>query len=317
MYTDEWTEVDLYRRDDLTIGRHRHRAGHHRRANATTVLDPGWSARVTEHNHLMLERTSPRRQDDVDTEVDPVMLELFNNLFMSIAEQMGERLRATANSVNIKERLDFSCALFDPDGHLIANAPHARPPGLDGVDRSGHRREPEASDPETPTCSTTLTTAEPICRHNRGHTGLRPSRRAHLFYVASRGHHAEIGGISPGSMPAFSTTVDEEGVLIDNHLLTQDGRMREQETLDMLTSGRYPSRNPENNLADLRAMLAANEKGVAELGGLVDEFGLDVVHAYMGHVRQNAEEAVRGSSRPCATAVTATSSTPAPSSRWR
>ena len=219
--------------------------------------------------------------------------------------------------MNIKERLDFSCALFDPDGHLIANAPHARPPGLDGgVDRGGHRREPGSIRPGD---AYVLNNPYHGGTHLPDITVVTPvfDPTGSLFYVASRGHHAEIGGISPGSMPAFSTTVDEEGVLIDNHLLTQDGRMREQETLDMLTSGRYPSRNPENNLADLRAMLAANEKGVAELGGLVDEFGLDVVHATWATCGRTPRRRCAGSSRPCATAVTATSSTPAPSSRWR
>ena len=230
------------------------------------------------------------------------MLEIFNNLFMSVAEQMGVRLQGTAHSVNIKERLDFSCAIFDAAGQLIANAPHMpvhlgsmgesikmvlrRNRGSDEARRRLHAQRP-------------VPRRHAPARHHRGHPGVRragrcgPASPEILFFVASRGHHAEIGGITPGSMPAFSTRVDEEGVLIDNWRLAGGGELREAATTELLTSAEFPSRNPGANLADLRAQIAANEKGVAELGQLVREFGLDVVTAYMGHVQDNAEEAVR------------------------
>jgi len=224
------------------------------------------------------------------------MLEIFNNLFMSVAEQMGVRLRSTAHSVNIKERLDFSCALFDADGGLIANAPHI-PVHLGSMGESikiivrrnaGQMRPGDVyvlNDPyHGGTHLPDITVVTPV---------FDGGGREILFYVASRGHHAEVGGITPGSMPAFSTRVEEEGVLIDNWLVARDGVLREAETLDLLRSAPYPSRNPEVNLADLRAQIAANEKGVQELRAMIAHFGLDVVRAYMGHIQDNAEEAVR------------------------
>jgi 5-oxoprolinase (ATP-hydrolysing) len=223
------------------------------------------------------------------------MLEIFNNLFMSVAEQMGVRLQATAHSVNVKERLDFSCAVFDADGGLIANAPHM-PVHLGSMGESikivahrnaGRMRPGDVyvlNDPyHGGTHLPDVTVVTPVF----GQAGRI------LFYVASRGHHAEIGGITPGSMPAFSTRIEEEGVLIDNWLLVRDGELREAATLDLLRSAVHPSRNPGVNMADLRAQIAANEKGVAELGRMVSHFGLDVVQAYMGHVQDNAEQAVR------------------------
>ena len=296
MYTDTWTEVDLHRRDRLTAGDRIQGPAVIAEANATTVVDPGWQALVSEHNHLVLRRTGVRpRATGATTEVDPVLLELFNNLFMSIAEQMGERLRATANSVNIKERLDFSCALFDSRGNLIANAPHM-PVHLGSMGESiktvieanaGQMRPGDSYVLNNPYRGGThlpdITVVTPV---------FDPAERI-IFYVASRGHHADVGGSTPGSMPPFSSRVEEEGVLIDNVLLTRDGRMRETAMLDLLTGGPFPARSPHDNLADLRAQLAANERGVEELHALVDDFGLDVVTAYMGHVRDNAAEAVR------------------------
>src|SRR5690606_28462000 len=215
-------------------------------------------------------------------------------LFMSIAEQMGARLEATAHSVNIKERLDFSCALFDPDGNLIANAPHM-PVHLGSmgasvqevIRRRGDGIRPgdvyAVNDPyHGGTHLPDVTVITPVFHGDRV-----------LCYVAARGHHAEIGGITPGSMPAHSRNVHEEGVLFDNWLLVSEGRFREEETRHLLTSAPYPSRNPETNLADLRAQIAANEKGIEEIHRMVDHFGLDVVQAYMRHVQDNAEEAVR------------------------
>ncbi|MHC5702113.1 hydantoinase B/oxoprolinase family protein [Streptomyces tirandamycinicus] len=266
-------------------------------ADATTVVDPGWRAAVGEGGHLLLTRVRPRPgRRAAGTDVDPVLLEVFNNLFMAIAEQMGLRLENTAHSVNIKERLDFSCALFDADGNLIANAPHI-PVHLGSMGESikevlrrnsGDLRPGDVYAINDPYHGGThlpdVTVVTPVFDED--------GRRLR-FLVASRGHHAEIGGITPGSMPAFSRTIDEEGVLFDNWLLVRDGRLREAETRELLTGARHPSRDPDTNLADLRAQIAANEKGISELGRMVEEFGLDVVQAYMGHVRDNAEESVR------------------------
>jgi 5-oxoprolinase (ATP-hydrolysing) len=266
---------------------------------ATTVVEPGWRASVTGARDLLLTRVAARQAaGSAGPEADPVLLEVFSNLFMAVAEQMGERLRSTAHSVNIKERLDFSCAIFDADGGLIANAPHI-PVHLGSmgesikmvISRNQGRIKPgdvyALNDPyHGGTHLPDVTVVTPVFAP----TGTEPEI---WFYVASRGHHAEIGGISPGSMPAGSTRIEEEGVLIDNWLLVDNGRLREAETLALLTGAEYPSRNPQTNLADLRAQIAANEKGAAELRRMVAEHGLDVVRAYMGHVQENAAEAVR------------------------
>ncbi|MEW5541271.1 hydantoinase B/oxoprolinase family protein [Streptomyces cyaneofuscatus] len=263
--------------------------------DATTVVDPGWQAATDTTGHLVLTRARPRPdRKAVGTRVDPVMLEVFNSLFMSIAEQMGVRLENTAHSVNIKERLDFSCALFDAAGNLIANAPHI-PVHLGSMGESikevlrrneGTLRPGDVYAINDPYHGGThlpdVTVVTPVFEGDE----LR-------FLVASRGHHAEIGGTTPGSMPAFSRTIHEEGVLFDNWLLVRDGTLREAETRELLTSAPYPSRSPDTNLADLRAQIAANEKGTAELRRMTDQFGADVVRAYMGHVQDNAEESVR------------------------
>jgi 5-oxoprolinase (ATP-hydrolysing) len=264
--------------------------------NATTVVEPGWQAKVTDLDHLVLQRVVARTaRKAIGTTVDPVMLEVFNNLFMNIAEQMGLQLQNTAYSVNIKERLDFSCALFDGDGNLIANAPHM-PVHLGSmsesiktvIDRNAGSMRPGdvyvLNDPyHGGTHLPDITVVTPVYLD-----GGKP-----LFYVGSRGHHADIGGVTPGSMPPFSTRIEEEGVQIDNFKLLEAGRLREAEMLALLSSGDYPSRNPEQNIADLKAQIAANEKGVQELRKMVDQFGLDVVQAYMRHVQDNAEESVR------------------------
>ncbi|MFI8871185.1 hydantoinase B/oxoprolinase family protein [Streptomyces sp. NPDC053707] len=269
--------------------------------DATTVVDPGWQATAGPAGHLVLRRTGPRpERRAVGTRVDPVMLEVFNNLFMSIAEQMGVRLENTAHSVNIKERLDFSCALFDADGNLVANAPHI-PVHLGSMGESikevlrrnrGTLRPGDVHAVNDPYHGGThlpdVTVVTPV--FDEPADGQESRLR---FLVASRGHHAEIGGITPGSMPAFSRTVDEEGVLFDNWLLVRDGTLRETETRNLLTTAAYPSRDPDTNLADLRAQIAANEKGITELRRMTDQFGRDVVEAYMGHVQDNAEESVR------------------------
>lgn len=266
-------------------------------ADATTVVDAGWQAAVGELGHLLLTRVSPRpTRVAAGTDVDPVLLEVFNNLFMAIAEQMGVRLENTAHSVNIKERLDFSCALFDAQGNLIANAPHI-PVHLGSMGES--IKEVLKRDRDSLRPGDVYAVNDPY--HGGTHlpdvtvvTPVFDEQGEQLrFLVASRGHHAEIGGITPGSMPAFSRTVHEEGVLFDNWLLVRDGRLRESETRELLGGARYPSRDPDTNLADLRAQIAANEKGIAELRRMTEQFGYDVVDAYMGHVRRNAEESVR------------------------
>jgi 5-oxoprolinase (ATP-hydrolysing) len=266
--------------------------------NATTVVEPGWTARVTALDHLVLERTTPRpARRAAGTTVDPVLLEVFNNLFMNIAEQMGLQLQNTAYSVNIKERLDFSCALFDADGNLIANAPHM-PVHLGSMSESiktviarnaGKMRPGDVyvlNDPyHGGTHLPDVTVVTPVY--------LDDASDSPTFYVGSRGHHADIGGTTPGSMPPFSTRIEEEGVEFDNVKLVEDGRFLEDETRALLESGRWPARNPAQNIADLKAQVAANEKGARELAQMVEQYGLDVVRSYMKHVQDNAEESVR------------------------
>jgi len=265
--------------------------------NATTVVEPGWRARVTAFDHLVLDRVQPREtRQAIGTRVDPVMLEVFNNLFMNIAEQMGLQLQNTAYSVNIKERLDFSCALFDASGNLIANAPHM-PVHLGSMSESIKTVIARNAGAMKPGDVYALNDPYHGGTHLPDVTVVTPvwddARADILFYVGSRGHHADIGGITPGSMPPFSTRVEEEGVQIDNVKLVDQGHLREREMLALLASGEYPSRNPQQNLADLKAQIAANEKGVQELRRMVAQFGLEVVQAYMGHVQDNAEESVR------------------------
>ncbi len=263
--------------------------------NATTVVEPGWTAVVTELDHLLLERRQPRAlQFAAGTTVDPVLLEVFNNLFMNIAEQMGLQLQNTAYSVNIKERLDFSCALFDAEGNLIANAPHM-PVHLGSMGESIKTVVRENSATMRPGDVFVLNDPYHGGTHLPDITVITPVylNEVATFYVGSRGHHADVGGITPGSMPPFSTRIEEEGVQIDNFLLVDQGVLREAEMTALLQSGSYPARNPQQNLADLKAQIAANEKGVQELRKMVAHFGLDVVQAYMRHVQDNAEEAVR------------------------
>jgi 5-oxoprolinase (ATP-hydrolysing) len=290
-----WHDTPLYRREALAAGQRIEGPAIIAEANATTVVEPEWSAEVTGLDHLVLNRIKKRKTGKaIGTEVDPVRLEIFNNLFMSIAEQMGLRLQNTAYSVNIKERLDFSCAIFDGDGNLIANAPHM-PVHLGSMSESIKTVIRENAGRIRPGNVYVLNAPYNGGTHLPDVTVITPVflKGKVLFYVGSRGHHADIGGLTPGSMPATSRIVEEEGVLIDNFLLVEEGRLREEETRKLLASGRYPARNIEQNVADLRAQIAANEKGVQELGRMVEEFGLEVVQAYMGHVQDNAEESVR------------------------
>ncbi|MEU6993557.1 hydantoinase B/oxoprolinase family protein [Streptomyces sp. NPDC046465] len=297
-----WRDVPLHRRTELPPGDTVTGPAVIVEAGSTTVVDDGWRAATTDAGHLVMERVAEPESSTASTAADPVLLEVFNNLFMSIAEQMGARLESTSQSVNIKERLDFSCALFDPEGNLVANAPHI-PVHLGSmgtsvkevIERRGSAMRPgdtyAVNDPyHGGTHLPDVTVITPVF-DRPGEHGTSGERI--LFHVASRGHHAEIGGIAPGSMPADSRTIEEEGILFDNWLLVEEGRFRETETRALLTDAPYPSRNPDTNLADLRAQIAANRKGVDEVTRMIDDFGLDVVQAYMRHVQDNAEESVR------------------------
>ncbi|OQW85953.1 MAG: 5-oxoprolinase [Rhodoferax ferrireducens] len=293
----QWHEALLVVREDLRPGDIVPGPAIIAEKNATTVVEPGWQASLTSFDHLVLVRRVQRTiMFAAGTTADPVLLEVFNNLFMNIAEQMGLQLQNTAYSVNIKERLDFSCALFDAAGNLIANAPHM-PVHLGSMGESiktviaenaGRMHSGDVyvlNDPyHGGTHLPDITVITPVY--------LAASAEP-MFYVGSRGHHADIGGVTPGSMPPFSTRIEEEGVQIHNFKLVDQGELREAEMMALLQSGDYPSRNPQQNMADLKAQIAANEKGVQELHKMVDQFGLDVVQAYMRHVQDNAEEAVR------------------------
>ncbi len=298
MYADgKWRDTTLYDRDALLPGDRIDGPAIIIEANATTIVEPGWRAELTGLGHLVLNRAKPRPKGRaVGTSADPVMLEIFNNLFMSIAEQMGATLANTSFSVNIKERLDFSCAIFDRSGGLIANAPHM-PVHLGSMGESILTVIKENKARMKPGDVYALNAPYNGGTHLPDITVITPvfdtAGKELLFYVGSRGHHADVGGITPGSMPPESTTVDEEGVLIDNFVLVREGRLREKEMLALLTDGPYPARNPRQNMADLEAQIAANEKGAQELRKMVGHFGLDVVWAYMGHVQDNAEESVR------------------------
>ncbi|HEY7594220.1 MAG TPA: hydantoinase B/oxoprolinase family protein [Actinophytocola sp.] len=297
LYTeDAWCDAPLYERERMRPGESVTGPAIIAEANATTVVELGWRASLSESGHLLVEREEAiADESDVDaSRADPVLLEIFNNLFMSIAEQMGTALESTAQSVNIRERLDFSCALFDAEGNLIANAPHI-PVHLGSMGTSVQEVVRRAGGDMRPGSVYAVNDPYHGGTHLPDVTVVTPvfSGGDLLFFVASRGHHAEIGGITPGSMPAGSREVHEEGVLFDNWLLVADGELREEETLELLSSAPYPSRDPQTNLTDLRAKIAANTKGVAEVGKMIDHFGLDVVRAYMRHVQDNAEEAVR------------------------
>ena len=264
--------------------------------NSTIVVEPGWQA-VLKAGNLLLTRVLPiARNVAVGTQVDPVMLEIFNNLFMSIAEQMGETLAKTSHSVNIKERLDFSCAFFDRDGGLVANAPHI-PVHLGSMGdsvrsiihgRHGRMKPGDVYVMNAPYNGGThlpdITVITPV---------FDEANRQILFYVASRGHHADIGGMTPGSMPPRSRTIGEEGILIDDFQLVDAGRFREDELRTLLSSGPFPVRNAGQNISDLKAQVAANEQGAQELHRMVRHYGLETVAAYMTHVQDNAEESVR------------------------
>jgi 5-oxoprolinase (ATP-hydrolysing) len=293
----EWHDAPVYERESLHPGDVVKGPAIVIESTATTVVEAGWAAELNTRNHLVVTRVEARpARVSIGTTADPVMLEIFNNLFMSIAEQMGATLANTAYSVNIKERLDFSCAIFDAAGNLVANAPHM-PVHLGSMGESVRTVIRENGPDLKPGDVYVLNAPYNGGTHLPDVTVITPvyeeTGTEILFYVASRGHQADIGGITPGSMPPDSTTVEQEGVLLDNLKLVENGRFLEDEIVKVLSSGKYPARNPHQNVADLRAQVAANEKGLHELGKMVEHFGLDVVKAYMGHVQDNAEESVR------------------------
>jgi len=293
-----WCEAGVHRRTQDSVGPGARVAGPAVivEANQTIIVEPGWEAQVTERDTVVMRRVEARTAAaPIGTNADPVMLEVFNNLFMSIAEQMGVTLQNTASSVNIKERLDFSCAVFDASGALVANAPHM-PVHLGSMDRSVEsiiRQNPDMR----PGDVFALNAPYNGGTHLPDITVVTPVfddvGQDILFFVASRGHHADVGGMAPGSATPRATHVDEEGVLIDNFTLVDRGTLREDAFIELMTDHAWPARNPKQNLADIVAQVAANEKGVAELRRMVDHFSLPVVQAYMRHVQDNAEESVR------------------------
>ena len=291
-----WHDTKVYRREAIAPGQGVKGPAVIIEPNQTIVVEDGWRATLTEHDNLVLERyvALPSRVA-IGTDVDPIMLEIFNNLFMSIAEQMGTTLQNTAYSVNIKERLDFSCAVFDQEGRLVANAPHM-PVHLGSMDRSVETviRQNETIRPgdvfalNAPYNGGTHLPDITVCSPVFDEAGENI-----LFWVASRGHHADVGGVAPGSMSPRATRIEEEGVYIDNLKLVDQGRFCERELIEVLTGGQYPVRNVVQNVNDLKAQIAANEMGISALRGMIDQFGLEVVRAYMGHVQDNAAENVR------------------------
>ena len=264
---------------------------------STIVIEPGWQASINNNFDLILERTEKKhRMSAIGTKVDPVMLEIFNNLFMNVAEQMGTVLENTASSVNIKERLDFSCALFSPTGDLVANAPHV-PVHLGSMSESIKTIIRENNKTMMPGDAFLINAPYNGGTHLPDITLIKPvydkQEKKVIFYVATRGHHADIGGTVPGSTPAYSKHIKEEGILIDNFTLVSKGVFLEEEIYNLLSSGDFPARNIKQNIADLKAQVASAEKGAQELLGVIQNYGLKVVHAYMQHVQDNAEESVR------------------------
>jgi 5-oxoprolinase (ATP-hydrolysing) len=293
----EWQTTSSWRRSDLAADCDLPGPALVVEENATTFIAPGWKGQVDTAGNLLLSQADQRKEDArPSTEADPIMLEVFNNLFMHIAEQMGVVLEKTAHSVNIKERLDFSCALFDPDGGLIANAPHM-PVHLGSMGASVRAVIHRFKGRMTSGDSFVLNAPYDGGTHLPDVTVVTPfmdeSSQRPAFYVASRAHHADIGGITPGSMPPASHHIEQEGILIPPSRLVKKGRFLESDMLALLGSGEWPARNPSQNLADLKAQLAANARGLAEIESMLQHFGTDTVKAYMAHMQDNAEEAVR------------------------
>ncbi len=299
-----WHDAPIVRRETMAAGQVVDGPALVIETHQTVAIEPGWRLELTAGDDLVLRRIAPRRREIASGKADPVLLEVFNNLFMSIAEQMGEALRNTSQSVNIKERLDFSCAVFDAKAQLVANAPHI-PVHLGSMDRAVETIARENAGRMQPgdvfminapynggTHLPDITVVTPVFSPSPRERGEGATPEL-LFYVASRGHHEDVGGLTPGSMTPRATTIEEEGVYIDNFKLVEADRFREAEARALFTGARYPARAPDKNIADLKAQVAANNKGVAELNAMIDHFGLDVVRAYMGHVQDNAEASVR------------------------
>lgn len=302
---NRWHDCPVFKREQLQPGDLIRGPAMIVEPTGTNIVEPGWQAVLTNHNHLVLTRNAASvpssygvigYRQRATTQVDPVKLEIFNNLFMSIAEQMGYTLQNTSSSVNIKERLDFSCAIFDGRGRLIANAPHM-PVHLGSMSesvqnliaaRGGDLRPGSVFAQNDPYNGGThlpdITVITPVFDEAERHI---------FFYVASRGHHADVGGITPGSMPPNSTTLEEEGVRFDNVQIVRQGQFLEDEIKELLAKGPFPARNPEQNLADLRAQVAANERGARELRRMVEHYEVQTVLSYMQYVQDNAEAAVR------------------------
>ncbi|MFZ0375638.1 MAG: hydantoinase B/oxoprolinase family protein, partial [Xanthobacteraceae bacterium] len=290
----KWHRALVYTRDQLISGSKVKGPAIIVEPHQTVVIEHGWQAELTAKNHLVLRRIQKlKRTRAIGTHADPVMIEVFNNLFMSIAEQMGVALQNTAYSVNIKERLDFSCAVFDGNGSLVANAPHM-PVHLGSMDRAVETVIRENKGKVRPGDVYAINAPYNGGTHLPDITVCTPAfdGKKILFWVASRGHHADIGGISPGSMSPNATTIEQEGVYIDNFKLVDRGRFREKETYALLEGAKYPARNPLQNVNDIKAQIAANEMGVHELRKMVRYFTLPVVRAYMRHVQDNAAESV-------------------------
>ncbi len=302
LYTKgRWHDAPVYHRSDLKAGDRISGTALIIEPTGTNVVEPGWIAEIRDRGALILTRSKEPRSTHLEyaasTKPDPVLLEIFNNLVSAIAQEMGITLQNTSYSVNIKERLDFSCAIFDQDGQLVANAPHI-PVHLGSMSESVHRLIRAKGNILKPGDVYVSNNPYNGGTHLPDITVISPvfvaaDRTEPIFYVASRGHHADVGGITPGSMPPYSTSVEQEGVLIDNFQLVDRGQLREPELLQLLTSGTYPVRNPQQNIADLQAQIAANERGIRELLKMVQHYGLETVQAYMQHVQDNAEESVR------------------------
>ncbi|GAA5218513.1 hydantoinase B/oxoprolinase family protein [Corallincola platygyrae] len=298
-FTDKWYQTPFYKRSEISVGTTISGPAILLEPSTTVVVEPGWVAQLKNSEQLVLVRSKAHyRSEDltIGSRPDPIMLEVFNNLFMHIAEQMGTTLQQTASSVNIKERLDFSCAIFDTQGDLVANAPHM-PVHLGSMSESvRHVCEQNAS---------TLRPGDSVMLNSPYHGGTHlpdvtvvsplfdEAGEQILFYVASRGHHADIGGITPGSMPAHSQSIEQEGILFENFFLVRNGDLELEALRSKLAASPYPARDPEQNIADLKAQLAANQRGIKELGAMLDHFGVVGVQAYMKHVQDYAELCVR------------------------
>ena len=297
---NQWRDTPVYQREDLQPQDIISSPAIIIESTGTNIIELGWEATINDEGHLILskqvEADGVQLQPTTTEKPDPVLLEIFNNLFRSIAEQMGTTLQNTSYSVNIKERLDFSCAIFDQDGDLVANAPHI-PVHLGSMSASVESLITAQQGNLKPGDVYVLNNPYNGGTHLPDVTVITPvflnDEMSPQFYVASRGHHADIGGITPGSMPPHSTHIEEEGVLLDNFLLVENGQFREKALLDQLTNTHYPVRNPKQNIADLQAQIAANEKGVQELLKMVEQFGLKTVQAYMQYIQDNAETAVK------------------------